>query len=127
MSEWFVGQKIVCINDNWPNGRTDSDLPWPVRDRVYTVREVFSDDGKVGLRLCELVAPPREYKTGTFERGYGTKHFRPLETKSIKLFRSIAQGVTDGKPIVPDEEFDPALPTEALCRFMFKHGGRPLL
>lgn len=126
---FHVGQKVVCID-------TDG-LVSPFRlerDKIYTIRALRDDVIRfarcktyTAVLLAEINTPPKDWGEGIKEPGYSTVRFRPLVTKSIQLFRDIAAGVTNGSPIIDDPQFDDALPTEALCRFMHSFGGRPML
>lgn len=98
MTDFFVGQKIVCID-------ADLHLEWLVPARaytmnmngltrgiVYTVRAVCDhlDGSKNCIKLAEIIRHP-------MDQPYSSARFRPVEYKAISVFRKIAQDVTDGK------------------------------
>lgn len=87
---FYVGQKVVCIDDNWagypiwvahvPNR--------PIRREIYTVRSIYSYGGSSGLLLEELKNPITEWRHVTCEGGFLVRRFRPaVERKtSIEIF-----------------------------------------
>jgi len=118
---FHVGQKVVCV---------DGHFKWlgdfetaPAKGAVYTIREIVSEGS--GYLVLEEIRNPPIY--GGEDAAFNAAKFRPVEYKSAQLFRDIAAGVTNGSPIIDDPQFDDALPTEALCRFMHSFGGRPML
>ena len=91
---FFVGQKVVCIND----GINDFKLPgwsydyseFPIKkDEIYTIRWLGeSQDGQLTMKLKEV--PDRREGDG----GYVRERFRPLVEKKtdISLFKSMLNG-----------------------------------
>jgi hypothetical protein len=91
---FLKGQKVVCVDDNFSAGARLLFKQLPVRDVVYTVREVYvgrgnilkADSGKmegeIGILLVELVNPPDpSLKRGLlYELGFKAERFAPLET-----------------------------------------------
>ncbi|MBI5382728.1 MAG: hypothetical protein HZA31_12590 [Opitutae bacterium] len=82
------GQKVVCINDSFPQFVRAIYKELPVKDKVYTVREVFlgrekivnaGDSATVGLLLEELRNPPDPFHQGKQELGFSSERFAPLE------------------------------------------------
>ena len=53
------GDKVVCGNDNVPEGFSSNTYPeWVEKGRIYTVREtLYNDDIVVGVLVEELVNP----------------------------------------------------------------------
>ena len=106
MSEFFVGQKVVCVDANGPDSEGNNS-PWQPGEeifngRIYTIAKLYDFDG-LGLILLEAKRCEAALRGwGRKDLGYHARRFRPLETKSIELFRKIAQGVTDGRPIIDD-------------------------
>ena len=125
--EFFVGQRVVCVDDV---AHAYSDGTYHVvplrRGEEYVIRELevteFDEVETVGLGVkVNGVFRPDPYGK-TADEYFGAKRFRPLQTKYISLFRSIAQGVTDGKPVVPDTDA-PLFDEPVMPEFV----GRPLL
>lgn len=87
------GQKVVCINDEFPPLARELYTQLPRKDSVYTVRAVFigrgnltragsgKQDGEIGLLLEELVNPrDPALKNGlNGELGFNSERFAPLE------------------------------------------------
>jgi hypothetical protein len=108
--KFHIGQKVVCVDDRPCAGGDSSD--WNLRKgAVYTVTRVIMcpDDrhghGGLCLFLQEAVRGPCSCCGAAVP--YYAGRFRPLEEKpdSIELFRAIARAVSDGKPIIEDQEF----------------------
>jgi len=82
----IVGQKVVCINDEFHQGIRKLYTDLPKKDVIYTVRSVElgandkAEPGEVCIRLVELKNPK-----GTVapfpERGFNAERFAPLEEK----------------------------------------------
>jgi hypothetical protein len=82
------GQKVVCINDSFPQFILAIYRQLPVKGKVYTVREVFlgrekvvkgGETATVGLLLEELRNPPDPFLEGKEELGFASERFAPLE------------------------------------------------
>lgn len=122
--EFFVGQKVVCVDALASDG---SFMCGNLREsEIYTVVGLGAADPsripyKGSIKTLFLKETQNSF-CGTPDIGYARLRFRPVEFKSTLLFRSIAQGVTDGKPVVPDSdapvEIEPVMP---------EFVGRPLL
>ena len=81
------GQKVVCINDTFPEIIRTIYKELPVKDNIYTIREVFlgrekivkgGDTATVGLLLEELTNPPDPFHQGEQELGFSSERFAPL-------------------------------------------------
>jgi hypothetical protein len=82
------GQKVVCINDSFPQFVRALYKQLPVKGSTYTVREVFlgrekvvkgGETATVGLLLEELHNPPDPFHAGQQELGFSSERFAPLE------------------------------------------------
>lgn len=101
MSEFRVGEKVVCI------GAFTKDMHpleiSPTVGEVYTVRAVRpSRHGDfLVLRLREIVNPKLRYNGELTECWFCSQKFRPVQhqSKSIEIFRKIARDVTEGKKV----------------------------
>lgn len=94
---FWVRQKVVCI-DSGGNGWNASLWTLPVKDNIYTVREVFIIRGFEFIRLMEIVNPPMaDIVTGkTFEPRFLAFRFRPIvEPKAEVSFTQGADPSTD--------------------------------
>jgi hypothetical protein len=81
------GQKVVCINDTFTPTIRALYKQLPVKDNIYTVREVFlgrekivkgGDTATVGLLLEELKNPRDPFHQGEQELGFSSERFAPL-------------------------------------------------
>ena len=82
------GQKVVCVNDTFTPPIRALDQQLPVKDDIYTIREVFlgrekivkgGDSATVGLLLEELKNPSDPFHQGKQELGFSSERFAPLE------------------------------------------------
>jgi hypothetical protein len=92
------GQKVVCVNDTFSPTIRALYQQLPVKDNIYTVREVFlgrekivkgGDTATVGLLLEELTNPRDPFHQGEQELGFTSERFAPLnelpdETEKIE-------------------------------------------
>ncbi|MCR6655231.1 MAG: hypothetical protein NVV63_05295 [Opitutus sp.] len=99
------GQKVVCINDTFPQIILALYKQLPVKGQVYTVREVFlgrekivrgGDSATVGLLLEELKNPPDPFHQGQQELGFSSERFAPLEELPDEEAESAAEEVGAG-------------------------------
>jgi hypothetical protein len=81
------GQKVICVNDLFSPTVRALYKQLPVKDTIYTVREVFlgrekivkgGDSATVGLLLEELVNPKDPFHQGEQELGFSSERFAPL-------------------------------------------------
>lgn len=87
---FYVGQKVVCVDDDWGDGAFNSKPPLnglPVAKQVYTVSG--TDEGFL-LNLFEC---------GT--HWFHPSHFRPAVSPkpSIKVFEEILDRTVKGEPV----------------------------
>jgi hypothetical protein len=79
-----VGQKVVCINDEFPDAIAEFYTMLPKKGLVYVIREVVlginpqGQPGEVCLYLIGLVNP-RSTTPPFPERGFSSERFRPLD------------------------------------------------
>jgi len=97
--KFVVGQKVVCIVDkvNWvvPDPRIID----PVRNQIYTVREIragifnkkINPIEAIGIRLIEIDNSGWDREEPYFEHTC----FRPLDTRSTETGMKILQGILD--------------------------------
>ncbi|MFT3868188.1 MAG: hypothetical protein QM715_06775 [Nibricoccus sp.] len=82
------GQRVVCINDSFSQFVRALYKQLPVKDKTYTIREVFlgrekivkgDDTATVGLLLEELHNPPDPFHAGQQELGFSSERFALLD------------------------------------------------
>ena len=76
MTDIGPGTRVECIKDDWV-GFARGEI-FPVLGCVYTVREVVTYDGFVGIRLVEIVNKPRRYIEAFGEMAFSVERFRPI-------------------------------------------------
>lgn len=98
MTEFTVGQEIICVARGDWHAIKETGYCVPVRYQTYTVREVYLDDlsQRVGIRLNEVRNPP-EYFGQPGEVGWLPEEFRPVvrNKASLDIFR---------KALIPNRE-----------------------
>lgn len=108
------GQKVVCINDQFPAIVRAIYKQLPVKGDTYTIREVFlgrekvvkaGDSATVGLLLVELVNPPDPLHRGQQELGFNSERFAPLEELPDEVAEEEVAAVVGAG--VPDGVFEP--------------------
>jgi hypothetical protein len=99
------GQKVVCVNDSFPEFVRAIYKQLPVKDNIYTIREVFlgrekivkgGDSATVGLLLEELHNPPDPFHKGEQELGFSSERFAPLEELPAEEEEEEIAGVLTG-------------------------------
>lgn len=105
MSEFHVGQKIVCVEAPVHNGYDTWGWEiFPIKGRVYTIRQILpeDDEGDIGILLVEIVNRNADYDSAFGELEFCQDYFRPLASKAISIFRKIAADVSEGKKVKID-------------------------
>lgn len=99
MSNFRVGQKVVCVSDDW-NADFYEGEHRPIKGNVYTIREI-SNGRKIPvvLRFEELVNP-KLYCGGTSECRYNANKFRPVAERKtdISIFKAMLNPSKQGVP-----------------------------
>ena len=88
-----VGQKVVCIDDDW--GPAPEVQHWPKKGDVYTVRSIaVGRSNKIFIRLHEVVNPKTDEH---HEAEFWAECFRPaVERKTdISVFQRLLQPKTE--------------------------------
>lgn len=75
-------QKVICINDRFAKGIERFYTTLPVKDTLYTVRDIvpgieFSEKETVTVYLAEITNPPNRHG---IEPGFHITRFRELTT-----------------------------------------------
>jgi len=83
MSNFNVGDKVVCVDDKFPPDIGKLYDALPVKDVTYVVRDIrlginLTLEGDVSVLLIGLVNPKADSKAN-LERGFRADRFRPLE------------------------------------------------
>jgi len=85
----MVGQKVVCIDDTFPEWIGKFYNALPVKDTVYIVRTVSlgvnwqGEPGEVAITLNGLINPCST-KAPHAERAFNAERFRPLRDERIE-------------------------------------------
>lgn len=94
-----IGDKVVCIDSSMqPHtvAELKKDCPhWVVKDKQYIIRDIVDSDFVVGVRLEELVNPPRWFKLVNkyMEPCFMISRFRKIE--NIKNKTEIYENVEE--------------------------------
>src|SRR5271169_4150468 len=83
MSNFSIGDKVVCVDGKFPPDISKLYDALPVKDSTYVVRDIrlginLTLEGDVSVLLIGLVNPKAESKAN-LERGFRADRFRPLE------------------------------------------------
>lgn len=94
MSEFYVGQKVVCVDDSVGQFGTDT----PIKaNAIYTVRWIglhhysFIVGSVPSIRVSGV---KRRSNSGGTDLPFGERRFRAVEYKSMSIFRAIAADPT---------------------------------
>lgn len=94
MSDWHVGQQVVCVHEF----ETHPHTILPVKGLVYTIRGIVTFRKRVGLLLEELVNPPRKWSDGFLEASFEAEGFRPVKKTDISVFTEMLAPVKQKEP-----------------------------
>ena len=83
MTNFSIGDKVVCVDDKFPPDISKLYTALPVKDSTYVVRDIrlginLTMEGDVSVLLIGLVNPKADSKAN-LERGFRADRFRPLE------------------------------------------------
>ena len=83
MSNFNIGDKVVCVDDKFPPDISKLYDALPVKDTTYVVRDIrlginLTLEGDVSVLLIGIVNPNADSKSA-LERGFRADRFRPLE------------------------------------------------
>ncbi len=82
------GQKVACVDDQFPLGIGKLYTALPKKDVIYTVRDLLpgvslsNSEGETALYLVELVNPANRHG---IEYGFNAERFAPLQTDEDEL------------------------------------------
>lgn len=107
MNNFYVGQKVVCVDDNWIDFNWNYVPNKPTRGQVYTVRAVGEqaagpqDEITLMLWLCEITNEPRWWRGPRKEEaGFIVTRFRPAVDKPdvVEQFRRMCREAEKALP-----------------------------
>jgi hypothetical protein len=83
MTNFGIGDKVVCVDDKFPPDISTLYTALPVKDSTYVVRDIrlginLTMEGDVSVLLIGLLNPKADSVAG-LERGFRADRFRPLE------------------------------------------------
>src|SRR5476651_2330090 len=83
MTNFSIGDKVVCVDDKFPTDISKLYDALPVKDSTYVVRDIplginLTLEGDVSVLLIGLVNPKADSRAN-LERGFRADRFRPLE------------------------------------------------
>ncbi len=109
---FFVGQKVVCIDDEWEDPKWLLIPNRPVANAVYTIRDFepdFFQDGFLAIRLEEIRNEKLVWLlnigVAEMEGAFGVDRFRPfVERKTdISIFTKILDDAREKEPLMTDD------------------------
>jgi hypothetical protein len=89
MSNFHVGQKVVCIQGAEGQKTRAKGTFRPITGAIYTVRGVYNGPIRVDLHLEEYVHD--EFHDNGVEYGWDASRFRPVDKRktSIEIFKAM--------------------------------------
>lgn len=80
-----VGDKVVCINEKWPDRPKPPNIP--IANQVYTIRAIITSryGSGIGYLLKEIVNTPMQYCDKYGEAAFDRVRFRPVNETDIKI------------------------------------------
>lgn len=88
------GQKVACVDDQFPLGIEKIYTALPKKDSIYTVRDLVpgvslqNTEGETAIYLVELVNPANRHG---IEYGFNAERFAPLETDDETLEEEVPE------------------------------------
>lgn len=92
------GTKVICVDDRFPTEILIYYTNLPLKDKVYTVRDVEvgvglnGEAGEIAVTLAELVNPVSEAPPHR-ERGFKVERFRELEPE-VEVAEEVEEEMT---------------------------------
>ena len=94
MGMFAPGQKVACVDDQFPLGIEELYTALPKKDSIYTVRDLVpgvslaNAEGETALYLVELVNPANRHG---IEYGFNAERFAPLATDEDELATALSE------------------------------------
>lgn len=106
MTDFYVGQKVVCIaKGDWKVSKAEhlaggQSIIVPENGKIYTVRNIYIDplSGEPGIRLNEIIndkISKWENFTLYLEIGWPPHEFRPVKETDISVFKKLLRPIRD--------------------------------
>jgi len=104
-----IGQKIICINNlPDPTRKLPDGFKTLVKDKIYTIRDIYEIKGVIGILLNEVINDihPKSKQ----EIGYSIDRFRPLIDNG--LLSDLLSNIVDERLDIKIHQVEPE---EELC------------
>jgi hypothetical protein len=103
MSNFNIGDKVVCVDDKFPPDISKLYTALPVKDTTYVVRDIrlginLTLEGDVSVLLIGLVNPKADSKAN-LERGFRADRFRPLEELQNENSKTVEKEKEELQPL----------------------------
>jgi hypothetical protein len=103
MSNFNIGDKVVCVDDKFPPDIGKLYDALPIKDVTYVVRDIrlginLTLQGDVSVLLIGLVNPKADSKAN-LERGFRADRFRPLEELQNENSTTVEEKKEDLQPV----------------------------
>ena len=84
MSNFKIGEKVVCVDSSGFIScfvERKYNVKYPLKNEIYTIRDIISQNGLIGLRFFEIINTPLGYNEGTNfgEKAFNSTRFRKLD------------------------------------------------
>jgi hypothetical protein len=97
---WYIGQRVVCVNDRFPSQILDWASNLPRNGQIYTIQSIswgvclYTRRSTLGFYLHELPNPPRGF-------GFRADRFAPLLEKLDEACQAKALELNPPAPLPP--------------------------
>ena len=97
--------RVVCIKDDWIPNEYSSEIEFPVKGRIYTVRCTYFDPiGKhTAYRFYEIRNRKFDFLDGYHEPAFNEVAFRPVKETDISVFTKLLQKTPNKKELEKTE------------------------
>ena len=104
---FHVGQQVVCVNDKFSSNQRwrQTVCTFPVRNTIYTIREIHVEAPLTGFCFHEIVNPRTWFAAGYGEPAFNSRNFRPVKRTSIDVFERLL-APTEDKARAPNDLVD---------------------
>ena len=91
--DFYIGQHVICICDQWSNEPTwrAAVQTYPKLGGIYTIRDICPRVDLIGLLFEEIWHEPAMFCIGPVEPAFNIKRFRPVRKSNIDIFKKMLE------------------------------------